>query len=1062
MLRVLPIITVLALSAVTPVTRASERDAFFKQHCIDCHGADVQEAGLRLDRLSRDLANPDVMRTWVLIHDRVRAGEMPPEDSTQPPASDVAEFISRLRNDLLAAERKNDTARGKDLVRRMNRTEYEHTLRDLLSLPLLRVREMLPEDGRRHGFDKVPSALELSHIQMSKYLQAADLALRQAIVRSPTRPETQTWRGLAAEQGTGRAGIAIHAIAPVRDGKLAPELTSVVRGNPVEDPGNTYRSAVFNGKADSAVVLSGKFGAHQPQGLQPDRFRVTTGGWYRVRFSVWGLRWNQGKIEPAVRSVIRHYTEYHGWRNPEFWKRDERQRWVGKPLAERQVRETEENTAFYGDAEVVHVVRASLKGKVIGFFDAPSRKPTEHEFRVWLEPGEKVSFHVMTLPGTGPRNTAAANGVRSYEGPGVAFDWFEIEGPVLDSWPPESQQRLFGKTPIGAFPRPPLPGVPTVSPDQPLHLSAADSLSGVGKKLGNVWYLNIEGAASTKVNLAEPGRYELAVTTSETAAGDEDSLMRLLIDDVPLAHGQFAVRATRDQPKTFRRTFAAPSAGPVEIGIEFLNDFFDEKTKADRNLLIHEIVITPKPSKEEHKLPKTPDVRTLLLEFANRAFRRPVSLTEMEPYAKIVTEQLSAGQSFEESMIAGYKALLCAPDFLFLGLEDGASMTDFQVRRKQHGSAALEGHRAEFALASRLSYFLWNSLPDDRLRKLAASGKLSQPKTLLGEIDRMLKDLRSDRFVEHFLDQWLELRDIDFTTPDRQLYPEFDPWLRDSMLAETRAYFRKLIDENRGVDHVVDSEFVLINQRLAELYDIRGVAGGQLQEVKLTSESPRGGLLTQAAILKVTANGTATSPVLRGAWVTERILGIPIKPPPPNIPAVEPDASGAVTIREQIERHRADPACASCHKVMDPPGLALESFDVIGGWRDRYRASGRPQKIKVPGQKQKVLEPTIEVLGSRGRKVTIRLGGQVDPSGVLPDGRAFDNLQSLKQLLLEQREQLARNVAQKLAIYATGRGHRFSDREIIDSIVSGARQSDYGIRTLIERVVLSRLFIQQD
>ena len=216
----------------------------------------------------------------------------------------------------------------------MNRTEYEHTLQDLLALPLLRVKEMLPEDGQQHGFDKVPSALELSHVQIRKYLEAADAALNQAVVDLPKKPETQVWRGLAAEQGTGRSAIAIHAAAPIRDGKLAPELTSKVMGNPATDPGNSFRAAIFEGKADSMVVLSGKFGARQPQGLQPDKFRVQTGGWYRVRFSVWGCRWNQGEIEPAVRSVIRKYIEYHGWQKPESWKPDEKQRWVGEPLPE--------------------------------------------------------------------------------------------------------------------------------------------------------------------------------------------------------------------------------------------------------------------------------------------------------------------------------------------------------------------------------------------------------------------------------------------------------------------------------------------------------------------------------------------------------------------------------------------------------------------------------------------------------------------------------------------------------------------------------------------------------
>ncbi|MEM7012031.1 MAG: DUF1592 domain-containing protein [Verrucomicrobiota bacterium] len=1008
--------------------------AFLDQHCLDCHDDLTTDGGLDLTALKSDLTNPDTLAKWVLVHDRIRAGEMPPENKPQPAAAERDQFLADLSRQVLEAELEIEAQRGKGLVRRMNRTEYEHTLQDLLALPLLRVKELLPEDGQQHGFDKVPSALELSHVQIRKYLEAADLALQQAVVDSPRKPETQVWRGLASEQGTGRSAIAIHAAAPVRDGKLAPELTSKVMGNPVNNPGNTYRAAIFDGNADSMIVLSGKFGAHQPQGLQPDRFRVQTGGWYRVRFSIWGCRWNQGAVEPAVRSVIRKFTEYHGWQKPESWKPDEKQRWVGEPLQERGVRETEENTAFYGDAEVIHVVRASLKGKVLGFFDAPSMQPTEHEFRVWLEPGEKVSFHTMTLPGTGPMNSAASNGVRSYEGPGVAFDWFEIEGPLLETWPPQSQQLLFGERPIGQIPRPMIEGKPTI--DEALTLSH-EQFEGSGHKLESEWLLNLPEEISTTVNFPKPGTYEFRVTAFQTPGGDEPAELWTKLNGREMPHGRFKIEALRDEPQTIRRTFEIESAGSAEIGVQFPNDFFDEKTKADRNLGITGVEIVPVKTDDEDM--SYPEPSQLLNAFATRAFRRPVEPGEIEPYRAIVDQQLRAGEAFGDAMLSGYKAILCAPDFLFLGLE------------------------GDTALASRLSYFLWNSLPDDELMRLAAAGELKKSKTLRTQVLRMLDDSRSDRFVEHFLDEWLELKDIDFTTPDPQLYPEFDPWLRDSMLAETRAYFRDLITENRSIDHVVDSDFVLINQRLAELYEIRGVAGGLLREVKLPSNSPRGGFLAQAAVLKVTANGTATSPVLRGVWVTERILGIPLRPPPPNIPAVEPDATGAVTIRELIEAHRADEACASCHRIMDPPGFALESFDVIGGWRDNYRASGRPKMVWVGEGKERVkqLEPHVSVLTARGDRKPIRLGGHVDASGQLLDGGEFEDIDEFRQLLLADKKALARNLARQLTIYATGKGYRFSDRPVIEQIVDNAENSDFGVRSLIEAVVTSALFTEQ-
>ncbi len=868
----------------------AEQEAFFDQYCYDCHDDLSTKGGLDLTALSRDLSDPATLAKWTLIHDRVESGEMPPKEKTRPASAELTAFIEELSGQLIVAEAKKEAERGTGLVRRMNRTEYEHALRDLLALPLLRVKELLPEDGISHGFDKVPIALDLSHVQMRKYLEASDKALRQAIVKTEKRPETTVWRGTAAEMGSSRGAIAIHAAAPLLSGKLAPGLTSKVQGNPVNNKGNSYRSAHFDGEADSLAVFSGVFGAHMPKGIQPDRFRVTSPGWYRVRFSTWGMRWERGEIKPAIRSVIRKHIELG-----EPIVEDPIERWKYTPLEEPTVRESEENVAFFGDEEAVHVVRASLNGVVLGFFDALSQQPTVHEFEVWLEPGERISFHVMSLPSRGPVNWGSANGVYSYEGPAVVYDWFEFEGPLIDTWPPESQRRLFQDLPTAV--------------------------------------LNDDQIAAKK---------------------------------------------------------------PEEI----------------------------------------PDVGEMLRDFADQAFRRPVAPEEVAPYAEIVEAQLAMAETFENAMVAGYKAVLASPDFLFLGLE---------------GSSAL---------ASRLSFFLWNSLPDDELRELAIQGELSRPQTLLAQVDRMLADPRSDRFVEHFLDTWLEMKKIDFTTPDPQLYPEFDPWLRDSMLEETRAYFRELISGNLGIEHVIDSDFVLANQRLAELYELRGVTGSQLRRVSLPPDSPRGGFLGQSAVLKVTANGTATSPVLRGVWVLERILGIHLQPPPPNIPAVEPDASGANTIRELVEQHRAAKECAGCHDLMDPPGLALENFDVIGTWRENYRAGGRPKLVKVEGEPKKQLEPHLDILTTRGDRKQIRLGGEVDASGILKDGRQFEDINAFRDLLHEDPELLAKNLARQLTIYATGKGYRFTDRKVIDDIVAQTKDSDYGVRSLIDAVVLSPIFRQ--
>ncbi|MEM1228883.1 MAG: DUF1592 domain-containing protein [Planctomycetota bacterium] len=314
-------------------------------------------------------------------------------------------------------------------------------------------------------------------------------------------------------------------------------------------------------------------------------------------------------------------------------------------------------------------------------------------------------------------------------------------------------------------------------------------------------------------------------------------------------------------------------------------------------------------------------------------------------------------------MRTGYKAIFTSPRFLFhqstlpTHSEDSSTINDF-------------------ALAERLAYFLWNSTPDAKLRKLARGNRLSQHDVLREQTERMLRDPRSERFIEDFLGQWLGLHEINFTSPDLNLYPEYDPVLHWSMLHESQSFFRHLVEEDLPARNLIRSDFVTINRRLATHYGLPTVEGMKASVVELPKDSVRGGVMTQAAVLKVTANGTNTSPVIRGVWVLERILGIPSPPPPPGVPAVEPDIRGAVTIRQQLEKHRSDTACASCHARIDPPGVALESFDPVGRFRENYRVLNQ----ELVGVKRVVDQPRY------------KMGLPVDSSYLLSDGTTFQDI----------------------------------------------------------------------
>ena len=413
------------------------------------------------------------------------------------------------------------------------------------------------------------------------------------------------------------------------------------------------------------------------------------------------------------------------------------------------------------------------------------------------------------------------------------------------------------------------------------------------------------------------------------------------------------------------------------------------------------------------------DAERIIRDFVPRAFRRPVEQAEVDPFVEIALARLDEGRSFEDSVQVGLTAVLCAPQFLLLNRDTTVD---------------------DYTIASRLSYFLWSTMPDEQLLKLAGEGKLRDPAVRRAQVERMIEDPQIEQFVVNFTGQWLGLRDIDFTTPDKKLYPEFDDLLKESMLGESRGFFRRLLEQDLSVLNFIDSDFAVLNQRLAEHYGIEGVRGHeQFRAVKLPEDSVRGGVMAQAAVLKVTANGTSTSPVLRGVWVLDNLLGEPAPPPPPGVPAVEPDIRGATTIREQLDKHRSIERCARCHVRIDPPGFAMECFDPIGGRRDWYRSLGE---------------------GERVGKLSYRIGPDVETAGVTPEGEAFDGFRQYRRILLKDRTRVARAVAHKLLVYGTGRPLGRADRSVVEAVAAAAERSDYGLRSMLHAVTQSELFLR--
>ena len=805
-----------------------------QQACLDCHDGDSADGGLDLATLDFKLDDRKLRARWILIHDRIRAGEMPP-DPTMLSGQDRRTLLKALNRLITRADLADITKNGRGPLRRLTREEYEQNLRDILKLPSLDIRDLLPEDRVIHRSNKTIRGLEMSRVQLAAYLEAAEAALEKALANGPKPSPITRYRAAGTRLFTPKNTFGgPKAMFFAKDNKA-------VNANELE----TH-------KDDATLELALFRSAHWPYFGYPRGFVAKFPGAYRVRFSARAVLQAEGyQLQPATDPAPMTFR-------------------ARKPSG----------------PDVSGDVRATG-----GIMDI---QPTTavYETTVRLLPTETFEYSLLGLPVPLARNVNGGPPTYRYPPfpqngqPGVAVQWLEIEGPLPpESWPPPSHQVLFDD--LG----------PDVASDNPIE-----------------------------------------------------------------------------------------------------------------------------------------DARRLLRRFVDLAAREPVTADALVRFEKLIEQRLNQGSPFTEAVLAGYKAFLCSSHFLYL--RDPSDPTTDKLD--------------QFAIASRLSHFLTDTRPDPTLMELASSGKLRDSNTLRRQTDRIINDSGFKRFVDSFTDYWLDLRDIRRDEPDIRLHPEyrFDDYLIESMESETRTFFGAMIRDNLTVNALVDTEFVFANDRLSRHYGLKHLSGSQMQKVILPADSPYGGLLTQAAIMKVTANGTSTSPVMRGAWIMERLIGQPPPPPPASVPAVEPDIRGANTIRELLALHTQSQSCSSCHARFDPVGLALENFDIMGGWRTRYRGVEQGQAITG--------------IDRAGHDFMYTLAEPVDASGQLMDGRRFQDIHQLKTLLAGNPRQLARNLLHQFTLHATGTPVRFSDRTEIESMLDLCQPDNYRVRDLLHSLIQSRIFLGKE
>jgi hypothetical protein len=960
---------------------------FLKKHCYPCHGPDKQKNDIRFDTLGTDLSNITALKIWQEALDQLNLGEMPPKKKPRPPAAELAKVREVLTSNLKLAYARQRSTGAQTVARRLNRFELRNTVRDLLYIddPELRIGNVaglvdnngngrventssdpfrsFPADEIEEGFDNIGNRLVMSDFFLTLMLAAAEESIALATDAGP-RPKVATRRfaGHINKRGSGDLERFSRELNKEFDALFQKgTLRADVLG----------RGVGISARYGITFEVSGHNQKHPWQELLPTRqdepFRLSvrlTRGWNHIPLARWELP-GDGKTRTFT---VEAWID-KSW-HPEI-------AWDNGP-SNRQAR-----------ADLL--VKKYLPDL---FRKAPDKK-------VIPKKDHKKVFEQY-------KRDIAVAAIKSYKGPTVRVHSLTLE-PLIDQWPPKSHAALYGTGPADkadvdalllafaerAFRRP------------VTHKEVAPYAALVRASLPDKDTRPAVGIRDLTF-IAYKGKWPRLPDFSKLTPLYEGSLASGLID----------IRSSRMKDYfgiIFEGKLTAPKDGKYEFQIA--SDDGARIIVGGRKVVEHDGLHGA--SLRRGSIPLTAGTHNIRVEYF--AFGAPNSFRASWRGPGFGSTPLSVGQSAPKQLTAsspqaaqaikalqvGYTAMLCSPDFLYLQEKPG-SLDNFEI-------------------ATRLSYFLWSSMPDEKLFALARAGRLTGPSVLQEQVDRMLDDPKSAAFTRHFTESWLRLDKLKDSPPEKggpfRVY--WDRKLEPQIVAQTDAFFADLLKTNASIRYLIDSDYTFLNEAIATVFYKRtDVTGDYLRKVP-TNDPRRGGILTQPSVMTATANGVDTSPVVRGVWVLESVLGTPPSPPPPDVEPLSPDLRAAKTIREQMDIHRKQPACNSCHRKIDPMGFPFENFDPIGRWRDKYP----------------------------------KARDNIDAATTTSTGEEIKDIVAFKKLLLTREKDVARSLTEKLLTYSSGRILEPTDRGEVDSIVDNIEKHGNRLRDLIKLVVRSEVFL---
>ncbi len=850
-----------------------------QKYCYDCHGDGTDKGDFALDeypdyaKLIGDKVLWDHARQQLVTH------VMPPENKDKPSLPERDEMVAWIDDTVFWFDpQKIDP--GHITYRRLNRTEYNNTIRDTLLVDL-RPASQFPPDDTGYGYDNIGDVLTVSPMLMEKYIRAA-------------------------------ATVADKALDTSEVERLDLELRAQKFWNQKGETKEWEGIRWFHSNADAAT-----------------KFTAPASGTYVLQLRVSATQSGPDVAKLALR------------------------------VDDKELGTFDVTARYHGDKGPWQTIRQEIP----------------------LKGGEHKIVVRFLNDFSDPQNPDPDKRDRN-----LALDKINVEGP-FGLLPPKGTrlvQWLLDGKPAG------LPA---------MKLSGEDFEKGegdAGRDTGAI-YLASSGYVKHSLELDKPGKYRLIIKAGAQQAGSEPAKF-----DVRVAGknaGSFSITAKDQAPQSFQAEVDLP-AGRQEIQLWFLNDFYDEKTRQDRNFWLHQLTVEG-PVDQPAGIAAA-DVPALVDKLGTRLFRRPIRDDEKAKWRAIADLGIKEGLQPLDTLGYVLRGMLVSPGFLYRGAPDPAGEV-------KNGVALVD----EYTLASRLSYFLWAAPPDERLLQLAAKDELR--KNFAAEVKRMIGDYRAWSLTEDFAGQWLQLRDMDIVSPDTRMFPDWKGGIAYMMKRETQSLFDHVLRGNISVMELLNADYTFVNEKLARFYDIKGVKGDKYQKVSLQG-TPRGGILTQGSVLVLTSNPTRTSPVKRGKYLLENILGTPPPPAPGGIPPLDEKKArfGKITLREQFAEHRSNASCAGCHAFLDPMGFAFENYDAIGRWRNEEK--------KLP----------------------------IDASGALVRGQTFANLAELRGILVrDMGDQFVKNLTENLLTYALGRGLEYSDKPSVEEIQRRAKTADNRFQDII-------------